>query len=198
MTAHTPARTPVRERLLDAADELFFQVGAVATPVDRILAQAGASPASLYAHFGNKDGLLEAALERRLAEWTEVWDAAIEEASDDTGRLLAVFTALRSYQTDRMTERWCAFSGTAATLPHPTEGISRVLQQETQLLRERLVRLATPVGGERSPELAEALMVTYCGTLAMMLRQPWELAIDQGEATARLLVAWVATRERTH
>lgn len=193
MTAHTPARTPVRERLLDAADELFFQVGAVATPVDRILAQAGASPASLYAHFGNKDGLLEAALERRLGEWTEVWDEAIARATDGTERLLAVFDALRTYQTDRMTERWCAFSGTAATLPDPTDGITRVLHLETRLLRERLAELAVPVAGDRAPNLADALVTTYCGTLALMLRQPWELAIDQGEATARLLVASFAT-----
>lgn len=181
-------RTPVHDRLLDAADELFFQVGAVATPVDTILTRAGASPASLYAHFGNKDGLLAAALERRLTEWTEVWDEAIERATTPQERLLAVFTALRTYQSERMTERWCAFSGTAATLPTPTEAIDDVLRRETALLQDRCLRFAAEVTPERAEELASAVMVAYCGSLSLMLRQPWEQAIDQGRAAAELLL----------
>ena len=49
----------------------------------------GASPATLYANFGNKDGLIAAALERRLVEWTEVWDAAIAAASVAAQLLMA-------------------------------------------------------------------------------------------------------------
>lgn len=181
-------RTPVHDRLLDAADELFFQVGAVATPVDTILTRAGASPASLYAHFGNKDGLLAAALERRLTEWTEVWDAAIERATTPQERLLSVFTALRTYQSERMTERWCAFSGTAATLPAPTQAIADVLGRETALIRERCLRFATEVTPEHAAELARGIVISYTGALAMMLRVPWQQAIDDGETTAQLLV----------
>ena len=54
-------RRPARERLLAAADELMFVEGVVLTPVDVILRRAGASPATLYANFGNKDGLIAAA-----------------------------------------------------------------------------------------------------------------------------------------
>ena len=70
----------MRERLLDAADSLLFIQGAFATPVDTILKRAGASPPSLYAHFGNKEGLIAAALRRRLNIWTQVWDDAIAAA----------------------------------------------------------------------------------------------------------------------
>ena len=122
----TERRRPARERLLNAADELMFVDGVVLTPVDDILRRAGAAPATLYSNFGNKDGLIAAALERRLEDWTDAWDAAIADADSPTGRLFAIFPALRSYQRERLHERWCAFSGTAAATNRPSEGITRM------------------------------------------------------------------------
>ena len=132
--ATTERRRPARERLLTAADELMFVEGVVLTPVDVILRRAGASPATLYANFGNKDGLIAAALERRLAEWTVVWDAAIAAAQTPTDRLLAIFPALRTYQRERLDERWCAFSGTAAATGKPAAAVAEMLTAEDTLL----------------------------------------------------------------
>ncbi|WP_420174402.1 TetR/AcrR family transcriptional regulator [Luteococcus sp. OSA5] len=182
-------RPPVRDRLLDAADALFFQAGAIATPVDKVLAQAGASPSSLYAHFGNKDGLLAAALERRLEVWTQVWDRALAQADTPQERLMSIFPALRTYQGEHMTERWCAFSGTAATVPTQPPRIADILQRETQMLRERFLTFASEVTLDRPEALARAMMITYTGTTAMMLRVPWSEAIHDGEMTARTLIA---------
>ncbi len=57
-----------RERLLDAAEDLAFTQGVAATPVDEILRRAGVAPATLYVHFGNKEGLITQALKRRLLQ----------------------------------------------------------------------------------------------------------------------------------
>lgn len=141
---------PVRERLLDSADALLFVHGVVATPVDRILKHAQASPPSLYSHFGSKDGLIAAALRRRLEIWTGVWDAEIAAADTAEGRALALWDALSTYQGKHMTERWCAFSGTAAAIEHPIPQLQEVLDEETQLLRTRLLAAAQEVTGEDS------------------------------------------------
>jgi AcrR family transcriptional regulator len=58
----------VRDRLLDAADRLFYEEGVRAVGIDRVLAEADAAKASLYAHFGCKDDLVAAYVERRAAE----------------------------------------------------------------------------------------------------------------------------------
>src|SRR5207302_1048976 len=55
----------VRDRLLDAADRLFYQEGVRAVGIDRVLAEADAAKASLYQHFGCKDQLVASYLERR-------------------------------------------------------------------------------------------------------------------------------------
>ena len=64
MPQHTRKRAKtselgVRDRLLDAADRLFYQEGVRAVGIDRVLAEADAAKASLYQHFGSKDQLVE-------------------------------------------------------------------------------------------------------------------------------------------
>lgn len=181
---------PARERLLAAADDLMFVDGVVLTPVDVILRRAGASPATLYSNFGNKDGLIAAALERRLAEWTAAWDTAIAAAETPTDRLVAIFPALRSYQDERLHERWCAFSGTAAATNRPSEQIATMLDAEDAMLRERTEEFATAlVGRAKGADLADSVVLAYFGTLTGMLRGDQEAAIRQGEEVARTLVA---------
>lgn len=186
----TERRRPARERLLNAADELMFVDGVVLTPVDDILRRAGASPATLYSNFGNKDGLIAAALERRLEDWTDAWDTAIAAADSSTGRLFAIFPALRSYQRERLHERWCAFSGTAAATNRPSDGIAEMIAAEDELLHSRLLEFATEVAGlDRAQDLADQVAVAYLGTLTGMLRGDQETAIARGELVARTLVA---------
>lgn len=187
--AGTTRRRPARERLLAAADDLMFVDGVVLTPVDEILRHAGASPATLYSNFGNKDGLIAAALERRLAEWTAAWDEAIAVAPTPTDRLVSIFPALRNYQHERLAERWCAFSGTAAATNRPTAEIAAILQAEDDLLHDRTREFATEVvGEERGPRLADEVVLAYLGAITGMLRGDQDRAIAAGERTARHLI----------
>lgn len=187
----TRTAKPVRERLLDAADAVLFVDGVPSAPVDRILKHAGASPPSLYTHFGNKEGLLVAALKRRLDVWREEWTAAIDAAADDEERLLCLWSATRTYQRVRLTERWCAFSGTAASIDDPTPELQAVLDEETAMLYDRTYEHALPLVGhdtEAARQLSEQLVVVYLGSLALMLRREYEVALTAGERTARTLV----------
>ncbi|WP_447644109.1 TetR/AcrR family transcriptional regulator [Nocardioides zeae] len=113
------SRASTEKKLLDAADRLLFRRGVVATPVDEVLALAGVSPATLYRAFGSKDGLLVAALERRLDDWLATWEAAVAAAPDDEGRLLAVLDALEEFRARPDGARWCAFLGSAAEHADP-------------------------------------------------------------------------------
>lgn len=181
----------VRERLLDAADELLFVGGVIATPVDAILKAAEASPPSLYKHFGSKQGLVAAALRRRLEVWSQVWLDTIEATEDPVERALSVYPAMRTYQRDYLPEKWCAFSGTRAAMSARTPELQEVLDAETELLRSRHAELVAGLGldARTAERLTRQLVVVYNGLLAQMLRDPYEEAIDEAEATARVLVA---------
>src|SRR3989442_12409438 len=58
MAARTPAseRRSARERLLAAAQELFYKEGINTVGIDRVIEHAGVAKASLYDCFGTKEG----------------------------------------------------------------------------------------------------------------------------------------------
>ncbi|SEB28570.1 DNA-binding transcriptional regulator, AcrR family [Nocardioides exalbidus] len=163
-------RDSTRTRLLDAVDEVVFAGGDTHAPVDVILDRAGVSPATLYRAYGSKDDLVAAALDRRHAEWLEVWEAAVAAASTDRDRLLAVFDAIDTFRRRSTSARWCAFLGTAAGHVEPTPVLAAAVRHETETLGARLLELAEPVVGPAAPVVVEALVLLYSGELAMRLR----------------------------
>jgi AcrR family transcriptional regulator len=60
-----------RERILDSAVQLFSQRGYAGAGVHEIARGAGIEKAALYWHFGSKEGLLAAVLDRMDAEFVE-------------------------------------------------------------------------------------------------------------------------------
>lgn len=163
-------RARTEARLLDAADELLFDRGVVATPVDAILERAGVSPATLYRAYGSKEGLVAATLDRRQREWLAVWDDAVGQAPDDVSRLLAVFDALDHFRSRPHAARWCAFLGTAAEYADAPPVLAAAVQRDTDDLRARLTALAEPVAGPGAADLADQVLLVISGHLAMRLR----------------------------
>src|SRR5690349_17397815 len=78
-------RVSARERLLAAADELFYEGGIHTVGIDRVIERAGVAKASLYDTFGSKDALIRAYLEARhdarkarLTAWLERYETPRE------------------------------------------------------------------------------------------------------------------------
>ncbi len=82
-----------RERILDAAYELFSRRGIQAVGVDAVIDRSGVARQTLYRHFGSKQDLVLAFLERREALWTRTWLQAevTRRGSAPAERLLAIF-----------------------------------------------------------------------------------------------------------
>jgi len=78
----------VRDRLLDAADRLFYQEGVRAVGIDRVLAEADAAKASLYQHFGCKDQLVASYLERKTADARAQIERLFEDARRDPAKAM--------------------------------------------------------------------------------------------------------------
>lgn len=175
---------------MDAADAVLFVDGVPSAPVDQILKAAQASPPSLYTHFGNKEGLLVAALQRRLEVWKGEWDAELARSVTPQEKVLSLWVATRTYQKERLTERWCAFSGTAASIEDPSPELRAVLDEETALLYDRTEESCRLLTGdrERAKELSEQLVLAYLGSLALMLRVDYDVALDTGYRTAQTLI----------
>lgn len=84
---------PPRERLVDAAYDLFARDEVSQVGIDKILAKSGCAKASLYSNFKTKVELAIAFLDRREAVWTRSWlEAEIKRRSTNPEeQLLAIF-----------------------------------------------------------------------------------------------------------
>lgn len=98
-----------QDRILAAARELFCRDGIHATGIDRILAEAGASKMTLYAHYGSKQALLEAVLVQEGAEWRHLFFTNLD-GPDPLGQTVAALE--RIY--DQRPFYGCAFMNAVA------------------------------------------------------------------------------------
>jgi len=73
---------PTRERLLSAAKELFLEKGADQVSLRAINAAAGVNPGAVHYHFGSRDGLVSALLERELRP---MWKGRLDALSGPAG-----------------------------------------------------------------------------------------------------------------
>src|SRR3954463_7462996 len=87
-------RRPVRERLLAAADELFYREGINNVGIDRLLEHAAVAKASLYSTFGSKEELVRAYLQGRHMTRRARIEAAMARHRSPREQMLAVFDAM--------------------------------------------------------------------------------------------------------
>jgi AcrR family transcriptional regulator len=188
MATKTAKRPSARERLLAAADELFYRDGVHSTGIDAVIEKAGVAKGSLYYIFGGKDELVAAYLRGRHEAFRQSVEAAQAGTDDPAEKILAIFDALGDYVS--LPEfRGCPFDSAAAEAP---TGQCQVLaiQEYRDWLHQSLVQLAVDTGVPDSQALAEALIVLYNGALASAdTATPSRAAAMTAKRIARLTLA---------
>lgn len=176
-----------RERILTAADELFYGDGIAATGVDAVVDRAGVALGSVYNHFGGKDGLVEAYLRRRDHLWRATWERVAADATTPRERVLSVFDALLEWCRDRGADQGCAQVAGLVQLPagHPAVAVA---QAHKEHLMHRLTELGAGLAGVR--EVVEDVAILYEGVLVrMLLGCTPEEAIPRARKLAEIAIA---------
>jgi AcrR family transcriptional regulator len=161
-TEKATERGSARERLLAAASELFYAEGVHTVGVDRIVERAGVAKATLYALFGNKDGLVREYLAARHAKaqarMTRELAARFQTPRD---RLLGVFE-VQGVSFIEPDFRGCAFVGANA---EATDGssIGEVTERYRRWVRSLFLDLAKEAGAADPERLAGQLVLLYDG-----------------------------------
>ena len=179
------------QRLLDAAEDLFFSNGITSTGVDKVADQANVAIATLYKYSGNKGNLLHDVLARRLSMWVDHWDAAIAAAQTPEDRLMAIFDAFETFRATARPTQWCTFLATSSELPPATEPeeVRALVEQDTELIVERLQRLASELSVPDPSALAAGMLLIYNGLLASLLRDAPSDPLETARQLARSLIA---------
>jgi AcrR family transcriptional regulator len=162
MTAISADRPAPRERLLAAADRLFYEEGVCTVGIDRILHEAGVARASLYSTYGSKDQLVRAYLQGRSDSWQAlVADALPARWDNPRDQILGIF--------ELMTE-WFATPGyhgcpfiNASAETAANAAVSEVRDQHRAWLRELFCHLARDAGARHPEALSSQLVLLSDG-----------------------------------
>ncbi len=175
----------MRERLLDAADRLFYQEGIRAVGVDRVLSEAGAAKASLYSHFGCKDELVAAYAERRNAD-TRAWIAAFAAEVPPAERALRFFDGVVEW-AERENFRGCPMQHVVSELPDASHPARIIATSQRQWLLETITEWTRSAECEEPEQTAAALLVLFNGAIAASEQDGPERARDARWLARKLL-----------
>lgn len=142
----TLAPAGARERILAAADDLFYRRGVRNVGIDEVIAVAGVAKASLYKHFPSKDVLVAEYLRLRNERWFASFVFVVERtATAPRQRLIAVFDVLEEwFEGDDF--RGCAFQNAAVELADREHEAHAVVLANKRAVRDYLEQLGLQAG----------------------------------------------------
>jgi AcrR family transcriptional regulator len=177
-----------RERLLQAAGELFYAEGVQSVGIDRVIERAGVAKASLYSTFGSKEQLVCAYLDARHTQTLGRLRAAVDAVEDPIERILAVFDA--QAQLFRKPDfHGCAFTTAAAEAPAGGR-VDEAAESYRRDIRALFAELAAAAGAPNPVLLACQLQLLYDGGgLAAKMDRDAAIAAAARAAAAALITA---------
>ena len=139
-------RIPPRQRILEAADELFRRVGIRGVGVEAIAEAAGTNKMTLYRHFESKDELIaewvRGIVERKEAEWDDI---AAAHPGDPEAQLVD-WSRRVAKKFAEMEERGSALGNALAELPEPDHPARQVIDAHRVREHGRILRLCREAG----------------------------------------------------
>ncbi len=154
-----------RDRLLAAAEDLFYRDGFHAVGLDRILAETAVTKTTFYNHFVSKEALVIEVLRTRDQWWRKIFAERLRErAGDDPARQLhAIFDVLDEF-ISADTFNGCIFVNVAVEFPPPHAPAHRAAAEHKELMSALLRDLALRAGARNPIALAEDLALLMEGS----------------------------------
>jgi AcrR family transcriptional regulator len=192
MANNSAVKGSARDRLLAAANELFYAEGIQSVGIDRVVERAGVAKASLYNTFGSKDELVKAYLGGRHARISDRYARALERYRTPRERLLGVFDAQGELFAEP-TFHGCAFVSASAEAK-PGSGVVQATDDYRAWIRSLFTQLAGQVGVADPDLLAGQLHMLYDGASlsARMDHDPSASALARQAASALIDAAELA------
>jgi AcrR family transcriptional regulator len=154
----------VKMRLLDTADRLFYAEGIHAVGIDRVLAEADAAKASLYQHFGSKDGLIVACVQRRVEQGrAQVLDFI--QGAPAAERTLKIFDWIVAW-AESTDFRGCPLQHVVSEIPKSEHPARKIAAEQRTWFRTQFAECLAAAGIRNRNRMADALIVLYDGALA--------------------------------
>jgi AcrR family transcriptional regulator len=156
-------RRPARERLLAAADELFYEEGFNLVGIDRVIERAGVAKASLYDCFGSKEELIRSYLQERHETRQVRMRERLAKYDNPKERILAVFDAMAEAAA-KPDFRGCAFARASAEA-RPGSSVKAMCDESRAWNLALFSDLAKEAGAADPDQVAQQLRLLYDGAM---------------------------------
>lgn len=182
-------RRSAKDRLLDAAAELFAAHGVNSVGIDSVIERAGVAKMTLYNHFPSKDDLVAATLERVDQQWFDWLRAAVDRlAKKPEDRLDAFFDALAEW-FDSPGFRGCPFLNAQAELADASHPARVACEDHADKLRSFLDQTLRHSGVAVTPTLVDDVLLITEGAVTLAAVQGTSDPARRAKRLARTLVA---------
>jgi AcrR family transcriptional regulator len=177
-----------RDKLVEAAGDLFYERGFQAVGLDQVLERVGITKTAFYKHFDSKDALIVAVLEERDGrDVRELLAYVTQHGADPKARILAMFDFLGDWFREPGF-RGCLFLNASTEFPNPNDPINRAATLHGTHMAA-VVRGLLVQAGVRDPDgLTRQLMLLVGGAIqSRHMRVDLEAAGVARDAAAALL-----------
>jgi AcrR family transcriptional regulator len=156
-------RKAARERILDTAEELFYQEGIRAIGIDTVIERSGVAKMSLYRNFASKEELIAAFLARRNEKYWHWWDGIMARHPESPARQLEDLFAALPERICRPGYRGCSFLNAATEFPEAGHLGRQAALGHYHELRRRLLVLCRRLKAAKPKQLADHLLLLIEG-----------------------------------
>jgi len=188
MTIPAKLVPPPRERIIDAARDLFRKHGIRGIGVDAIADAADSNKMTLYRHFGSKDDLIVACLEKAACEAEAFWEA-LEAAHPGDARAQLKDWVQRAADFVTVEHCNCELIDAAAQLVESDHPARHVIEDVRKRQSRRLAQLCRDAGIAEAELLVDALTLLIEGA-----RVNWRSAGPEGPSGRFVRIAEMVIR----
>ncbi|WP_307071460.1 TetR/AcrR family transcriptional regulator [Streptomyces sp. B3I8] len=159
------AVSEARTRLLNTATRIFYAEGIHSVGIDRIVAEAKVTRATLYRHFASKEDLVLAYLQQADQAVRGQVGAALADAPAPADQVRAVATSIT--QGIRSAGfRGCAFLNAAAEYSDPTHPIHQAVLAHRQWFLDTVTELLARTGDKPAEAAGRHFVMLRDGAMA--------------------------------
>jgi AcrR family transcriptional regulator len=183
-----------KEKIVEAASDLFYRQGYQATVVNQIVEQAGVSKPTFYAHFPSKDDLCLTYLDTRRDMAIRRMMGGLKEADSPYERFLAPIRTLKTVMSES-DYRGCSHYNMLIEIADNDSKVAKEIRDFNDLFRQLLSKVSQDLleSDEQYASLnpsyvADAYYLIFCG--AIMFSQEyhatWPLELAESQVVALL------------
>jgi AcrR family transcriptional regulator len=178
-----------RQRLLDAAESLFYGRGIQAVGMDRLRAESGLALKRIYQLFPGKDEMIVAFLRRRHERMMASIETFVALAEPGEPRVLAIFEWLRNWFREP-DFRGCPWMNAYGELGPTNDAVAAEVHLHQREFRQILT--GVPASAGFPTVVADAIYLLVEGAVVAAAVQHTPAPATEAEQAARVLIA--ATR----